>query len=61
MTKQEAGLKPAKVFVGPTSPKPGPMLKMQATLEIWLYVHVPLTVALLAALLVHIVTVFLYW
>ncbi len=39
----------------------GADLKLQATLEIWLYVHVPLTVALLGALLVHIVTVFLYW
>lgn len=36
-------------------------LKLQATLEIWLYVHVPLTAALLAALLVHILTVFIYW
>ncbi len=39
----------------------GADLKLQATLEIWLYVHVPLTAALLGALLVHIVTVFLYW
>ena len=39
----------------------GADLKLQATLEIWLYVHVPLTIALLGALLVHIVTVFLYW
>ena len=39
----------------------GADLKMQAKLEIWLYAHVPLTAALLAALLVHIVTVFLYW
>lgn len=36
-------------------------LRMQAALEIWLYVHVPLTAALLAALAAHIVTVFLYW
>lgn len=36
-------------------------LKLQALLEVWLYLHVPLTAALLAALLVHIVTVFLYW
>lgn len=39
----------------------GADLKLQATLEIWLYAHVPLTIALLGALLVHIVTVFLYW
>ena len=36
-------------------------LRLQATLEIWLYIHVPLTAALLVALAVHIITVFLYW
>jgi hypothetical protein len=36
-------------------------LKLQAWLEIWLYVHVPLTFALLAALVAHVVVVFLYW
>ncbi|MES0872786.1 hypothetical protein [Sinimarinibacterium thermocellulolyticum] len=36
-------------------------ITLRARLEVWLYLHVPLTVALLAALLVHIVTVFLYW
>ena len=36
-------------------------LRMQAVLESWLYVHVPMTAALLVALIVHIVTVFLYW
>ena len=36
-------------------------LRMQATLEIWLYVHVPLTAALLMAVAAHILTVFLYW
>lgn len=36
-------------------------LRLQAWLEIWLYVHVPLTFALLAALLAHVVSVFLYW
>lgn len=35
--------------------------KLAALLRIWLYVHVPLACALLAALLVHIVSVFLYW
>lgn len=39
----------------------GEDLKLQAKVEIWLYVHVPLTVGLLAALLIHILTVFLYW
>ena len=36
-------------------------LRLQATIEIWLYLHVPLTAALLMALAAHIVTVFLYW
>ena len=36
-------------------------LKLKALLEIWLYVHVPLTFALLAALSAHIVSVFFYW
>ncbi len=36
-------------------------LRLQAGIEIWLYAHVPLTAALLMALLTHIVTVFLYW
>lgn len=39
----------------------GEDLKLQAALEIWLYAHVPLTAALLAALAIHVVTVFLYW
>lgn len=36
-------------------------MRLQATMEIWLYLHVPLTAGLLMALLIHIVTVFLYW
>ncbi|MDX1516958.1 MAG: hypothetical protein R3288_08975 [Woeseiaceae bacterium] len=39
----------------------GDDLRLQAMLEIWLYAHVPLTAALLVALTVHVVTVFLYW
>ena len=39
----------------------GEDLKLQAGIEIWLYAHVPLTAALLMALVAHIVTVFLYW
>lgn len=35
-------------------------VQMHARLQIWLYVHVPLTGALLAALTAHIVAVFLY-
>jgi hypothetical protein len=36
-------------------------LKLKALLEIWLYVHVPLTFALIAALGAHVVSVFFYW
>lgn len=36
-------------------------VRFKALLEIWLYVHVPLTFALLAALTAHIVSVFFYW
>lgn len=36
-------------------------LRLKALLEIWLYVHVPATMALLAALTTHIVSVFFYW
>ncbi len=36
-------------------------LQLKAMLEIWLYIHVPLTFALIAALIAHIVSVFFYW
>jgi len=36
-------------------------VRRRALLEIWLYVHVPLTFVLIAALLAHIVSVFFYW
>lgn len=36
-------------------------LRIRGLLEIWLYVHVPLTFALIAALSAHIVSVFFYW
>jgi hypothetical protein len=36
-------------------------LKIKAMLEVWLYVHVPVTFALIAALAAHIVSVFFYW
>ncbi|MEY4270144.1 MAG: hypothetical protein RLZZ58_1360 [Pseudomonadota bacterium] len=36
-------------------------LRLRALLEIWLYVHVPMTFALIAALAAHIVSVFFYW
>ncbi len=36
-------------------------LRLKALLEVWLHVHVPATVALLAALAAHIISVFYYW
>ena len=36
-------------------------VRRRALIEIWLYVHVPLTFVLIAALLAHIVSVFFYW
>lgn len=36
-------------------------MRLRALLEVWLYVHIPITVALLAALTAHIVSVFYYW
>ena len=36
-------------------------IRLQGWLQVWLYVHVPLTIALLGALVVHIITTFFYW
>lgn len=36
-------------------------IALKGQLELWLYLHVPVTVALLAALLAHVLSVFLYW
>jgi hypothetical protein len=36
-------------------------IRLQALLQLWLYLHVPLSFALLAALIAHIVSVFFYW
>jgi len=36
-------------------------LRLKAMLEVWLYIHVPATIALLGALTAHIVSVFYYW
>ncbi|MEQ1890136.1 MAG: hypothetical protein ABL951_13310 [Alphaproteobacteria bacterium] len=36
-------------------------VRYKALLDIWLYVHVPLSFALLGALIAHIVSVFFYW
>lgn len=35
--------------------------RLRALLEVWLYVHVPATVALLAALTAHVISEFYYW
>lgn len=36
-------------------------IQRRALLEIWLFVHIPLTFVLIVALLAHIVSVFFYW
>ena len=36
-------------------------VQRRALLEIWLYVHIPLTFVLIVALLAHIISVFFYW
>jgi hypothetical protein len=36
-------------------------IRLYAWLRLWLYIHVPLTFALLIALIVHILTSFMYW
>ena len=36
-------------------------MRLKALLEVWLYLHVPITFALIAALSVHILSVFFYW
>lgn len=36
-------------------------LRFKARLDLWLHVHVPLAIALLAALAAHVISVFLYW
>jgi hypothetical protein len=36
-------------------------MKIKALLEVWLFIHVPVTFALIAALAAHIVSVFFYW
>lgn len=36
-------------------------VRIRAMLEIWLYVHIPVTFALIAALIAHVISVFFYW
>ncbi|HEX5775956.1 MAG TPA: hypothetical protein VFX95_04675 [Caulobacteraceae bacterium] len=50
LTRKEAALARARRHI-----------RLRALLEVWLYVHVPATIALLVALTAHIVSVFFYW
>ena len=36
-------------------------VRLKGLLKIWLYLHIPLTMGLLVALLIHIFSVFIYW
>ncbi len=36
-------------------------MKIRARLEVWLYIHIPATIALIAALAAHVISVFYYW
>ena len=36
-------------------------MRIKALLEVWLYFHVPLTIALIGALIAHVISVFYYW
>jgi len=36
-------------------------LKLKAALQVWLFIHVPMTFALIASLSAHIISVFFYW
>ncbi len=36
-------------------------LRIRALLEVWLFLHIPLTLALIAALTAHVISVFYYW
>jgi hypothetical protein len=36
-------------------------IRLKTQLDLWLYIHVPTTIALIAALLAHVISVFLYW
>lgn len=36
-------------------------MRLKSLLEVWLFIHIPATIALLAALLAHVISVFYYW
>jgi hypothetical protein len=50
LEKKQAGLQRLRGYI-----------QRRALLEIWLYIHVPLTFVLIAALLAHVISVFFYW
>lgn len=50
LERKEAALAQARRHIG-----------LKTRLELWLYLHVPVTMALLVALTAHILSVFLYW
>jgi hypothetical protein len=36
-------------------------MRLRAMLEVWLFIHIPATIALIAALAAHVISVFYYW
>jgi hypothetical protein len=36
-------------------------IRLQGWLNAWLYLHVPLTIATLVALIIHVLVTFIYW
>ncbi len=36
-------------------------IRLRSLLEVWLYIHIPATLALMAALTAHIISVFFFW
>lgn len=36
-------------------------MRLRALLEVWLFIHIPATIALIAALTAHVISVFYYW
>lgn len=36
-------------------------MRLKGLLEVWLFIHIPATIALLAALFAHVISVFYYW
>jgi hypothetical protein len=36
-------------------------IRLRSLLEVWLYIHIPATLALIAALTAHIISVFFFW